>query len=271
MFFSDLVCWPSYKDKTYRLDWAYVSSSSDPILFKILACPEREGDYIEVLSTINTYAEIYVPTAITSFVDDMHFKVAAYNSFTDKLEKISDCVISSLIPTRKDFLMYREMVRRTTLDISKYRGKRKGYLLREKKYGTKASNVNFILDEPIGEEDTFSYGRKYKHGFHAPIQMMCGYTPSEKGDKEAPAVTELGVSDIRAPIQIIKAAFPYARPLSDVWVNADTNDRYIIKISSISRFRGMPIMQTLVASLLPKTDPVYDIEINKQEGELAYA
>jgi len=271
MSFTDLICWPSPRDKVYRLDWGYKSASGNDIEFKILYCPEREGDYVEKLSTVNTYADVYVEEAKTSFLDESYFKIAAYNAYTKKIESSSDPVASSIVPSRRDFLDYREMLRRTSLDIYKYIGKRDGYLLRAKKYGEKASNINYILDEPLGEEDLASFGRKYKGGFHRPIQMKCGYIKNEKGQQEAPKVVELGITDPRPQIGLVKMYYPYARPLDDVWVNADTNDRYIIQTSQIHVFRGLPVKQTLGISLLPKTDPAYDVEIIRFNGEAAYA
>jgi hypothetical protein len=194
-----------------------------------------------------------------NFIDDLWFIVSSNSSSSGGAElSRTEPFRWAYIPERSHYLKYREIMRRTELDIDRYIGGRKSYLFRLKTYGEIAKNVNPILKMPIGIEEKESFGQKYHGGYLPPIQIKCGYT-NEQGEMNQ-ITHEIGKTDVRQ-IGLVSMPYPIVRP-DDIIVNADTNERYIVlKGVKTPTFRGLPLRQLMTLSKLPRTDSAYNLQI----------
>jgi hypothetical protein len=295
--FDKYICWPEPLKSKYSLDWT--GYGDQDVYFKVFCSREKEGPFVLVLITpfpgaVIEYEKILIlldggvnntdyvqsidfgsPSTETlgaidandgsklekqqnlNFVDDLWFYVSAVSTLNQEIER-TDPFRWAHEPTRQHFLNYREIIRRTELDINRFLGARRGLLFRLKTFGQLAKNVNPILETNIGSEDDESFGEKYHMGYLPPIEMKCGYT-NEQGEKDLSNV-ETGTTDVRR-VGIVLLPHPIIRP-NDVWVNLDTNDRFVVmKGVKTPTFRGLPLRQIATISMLPRTDKAYNLEL----------
>jgi hypothetical protein len=251
----DSTCFPKYIQGKYFIDWK-AQGGSDP-LFEIFFSRQRDGNYQFVAHSEHPGKEVSLVEQNVNFLEDVWFKVVAKSGLSILAE--SEPFSSGLLPSKVDKLRYREIIRRSELDIERFLGKRAGFLLRKKTYGDRASNVNPVLDVPIGLEDRESFGGKFEGGHLPPVKMFCGYIQNERGDKST-TTQEVGLSDVRR-LGMVALHFPVISPY-DIWVNQDTNDRYqVMAPVKTATFAGLPIKQIVTLSLLPRDDKAYRIEI----------
>ena len=170
--FINATVLPNVSIGSYHVDWE--SAGNEEAVFKIYYSRENEGPWI----LVNQYSAPAVDVALDAlnlnFVDPIYFIVKAYGKTSHALLASSDVIVNAFIPEKGHYLRYKEIIRRTYLDISKYKGGRKIYLFRLKTYGAAAGNVNPILGMPIGEETANAYGQKFDGGYFDPIEIFCG-------------------------------------------------------------------------------------------------
>lgn len=256
--FTKAVALPNVYQGSYYVDWDGVGN--EDVLFKVYYSRENEGPWILVDEYDEPGVDIILDILNINFVDPVFFMIKAYGkTASHTLLATSDIVSDSYIPERGHYLRYREIIRRSYLDITRYRGARHAYLFRKKTYGTPAGNVNPILGMPIGLEDPEGVGQKFDGGYHTPILMPVGYF---SGDDNNPNMTvqEVGSSDVRK-LQLVAMPSPIIRQY-DILVNPDSNARFIaVPPFDISVFRGLVIKQTISMNLLPLSDKAYSLEL----------
>ena len=253
-FFESVKCWPEIYRGKYLLEWT--GYSVDDISFDVYAQADG-GVEVKLLSGIDTLS-CTAETGIQnlSFDNDLGFRIEATTPSGEK--NSSNTFYPSSVLDKKDRLMYREMIRRLDLDLKKFIGKQDGVLLRQKKYGSKAKNVNPVLDAPIGIEDKNSYGKKFDGGYLPGVKLRFGFLTPPTGTQKS-QTTENGKTDIRQ-VSIVTYPLPTAST-GDLWVDIATNNRYTVVGREQPTFYGAPRKQQLVLSLLPVSDPAYNVSI----------
>jgi hypothetical protein len=248
---------PNVSAGSYHVDWE--GTGNENVTFKVSHAREEEGPWIESATYQSPGVDIALSYLNLNFLDPVAFKVKAYNATSHKLVATSEIVKDAYIPEKGHFLRYREIIRRTYLDITRYVGARSAYLFRLKTYGAVAKNVNPILSMPIGSEDPDAYGQKFDGGYFDPIRIPCGYAGGETSNIQL-SVGEQGATDIRK-LALITMPSPIIRPY-DIIVNPDSNERYVVVAPvKTETFRDLTIRQIPTISLLPPTDKAYSLNL----------
>lgn len=254
---TSLNVFPSVLSGTYSIQWDGVGEG----IFKYVIewAPNESGPWKyagEVIGANNIVVE--VKERPLSHADDIWFKLVVKSG--PAIVAVSTPASYSLETNRKEYLQYREMLRRWNLELEKFIGNT-GYLLRLKLFGEKAKNVHPILGQPIGVEDEESFGQTFRGGYWPAIKMKVAYTDRpEEGPTQLPN-EEIGLSDkyvtrfMSMPFPIIKA--------NDIWVSGNNNNRFIVKNVDTLDFNGLMLKQVVDLSRLPITDPVYKIQITR--------
>lgn len=162
--------------------------------------------------------------------------------------------------SQRNFLLAKEVTRKEKLRL-KSDGTR-GYLIRRMRYGVEDSNVLVpIVGEIFDPTKRATYGTAFQIGYHPPIPLQVDLT-------YGPLQETRGQGDIQTndanPRQAM--ARMLAQPdcvLEDVWVNADTDDRYLISEANIVvSLAGVPIVKQATLSLMPRNHIVYKIPVS---------
>lgn len=158
----------------------------------------------------------------------------------------------------KDWLLAREIIRKETLLMKKRVGV-KGFLLKRKTYGDPCMDCT---DPNTGSVTNPScagcYGTGIEGGYYSPLELWVTMNPSQSLQK---LTNDQGV--ITANVETVRAlAYPQADP-NDIWVNANTNNRYRVleDAAAIARHRGIDLIMNIRIEELPSSSPVYNIPV----------
>lgn len=252
-----LSVFPSVLYGTYDLEWDGVGDG----VFRYVVewAPNESGPWTyagEVIGANNL--TVSVKERKLSNTDDIWFRLAVKSG--PATVAFSTPVSYHINVTRKEFLQYREMIRRWNLELEKFIGS-SGYLLRLKLFGEKAKNVHPILGEPIGTEDEESFGQEYRGGYWPAVKMKVAYTDRPEENNQELKNQEMGLSETYMT-RFMTLPFPTIRA-NDIWVSGNNNNRFIVKKVDTLDFNGLIIKQVIDISRLPVNDPVYKIPILK--------
>lgn len=201
---------------------------------------------------------VNVPERKLSNSDDIWFRLIVRSGLS--VVAVSTPISFTVEANRKEYLQYREMLRRWNLELEKFIGST-GYLLRVKLFGEKAKNIHPILGQPIGTEDEESYGQYYKGGYWPAVKMKVAYTERPEENTQKFSNEETGLSE-QYFTRFMSMPFPTIRT-NDIWVSGNTNNRFIVKKVDTLDFNGLALKQIIDVSRLPVTDPVYKIQIER--------
>jgi len=252
--FEKVKCWPSHKVKTFCIEW--YGYGTENVSFDVLVTFNNGETFTKVVSTDHVSVEATVMEHDLNFFDDTKFQVNAVN----QSGVVGSSILFSPAPsiTNNIRLSYKEIMRRSELDMSKYIGQKDILILKAKRHGDLASNINPILEAPIGIEDQESFGKKFKGGYLKPIKSKGGYMVFNKGDKGS-KTQEHGISDPRK-IAIMLLPFPTV-DVGDLIIDVNMDDRFLIEAIKTSAFFNLPVKQIAQLSLLPRSDEAYSIDI----------
>jgi hypothetical protein len=212
-------------------------------------------------STLKTVVNVAETTVnfkdrLLSNTDPIWFRVVAKEG--GKVQDISVPSFYNNSLNKRDFLRYREMLRRWNLELKKFSGV-SGLLLRLKTFGETADNVHPILGSPIGTEDESGLGKKFKGGYWPAIEMYVAYADAPQITPKQLSVEETGITEPDS-VLFFTMPFPVIKP-QDIWIASATNYRYEVRKVEEIEFRTMTIKQQVLASRLPVTDPAHKIKI----------
>ena len=160
---------------------------------------------------------------------------------------------------RRDYLRYREILRRKHLGFEKTPCS-PGWLLRRRIYGTVCPLcTDEILNTPSSSECLTCYGTGITGGYYDPVAMRADWFSGASPRNADTSKEEAG------PTQVLKASiklFPVPDAKSeDIWIDQGTRYRYLIEKNVPEQYGGSPIGQTLSISRLPSQHPVYSFPI----------
>lgn len=162
---------------------------------------------------------------------------------------------------KREFLMYREMLRQVNLALSKVIAANRGYLLRRIIYGAKCPIcLDEILETPVSSECTTCFGTGINGGYYAPVLMKAAW------GAEGPSKKVNTTKEPSGPTQIERqrlTLFPYPEARSeDIWVDDGTRFAYLIERNDPLAFCGSNVEQRLIVSRLPAHHPIYGFVID---------
>lgn len=250
---------PSVLTGDYYIEW---DGKGDGVFKYVVEwAPNESGPWFYAGETIGSNGvTVKVEERKLSNSDDIWFRL---------IVKSGNLVVATSTPAsytvevhRKEYLQYREMLRRWNLELEKFIGST-GYLLRVKLFGEKAKNVHPILGQPIGTEDQESHGQFYKGGYWPSVRMKAAYTERPEENTQKFSNEEVGLSE-QYFTRFMTMPFPTIRA-NDIWVSGNTNTRFIVqKVDSLD-FNGLIVKQIVDISRLPVTDPAYKINVNRAQ------
>jgi hypothetical protein len=160
----------------------------------------------------------------------------------------------------KDWNTAREIIRKERLRLGLVSSD--GYLLRKMRYGVASkANTDTLTSEIIDSGYRGSWGTAFKVGYHPPVPMDVDFlnktiTEVRGGDNVAAHGSQLDETSVRV------VAFPDIAK-EDVWVDADTDQRWIIHDIKIdSAWRGVPLIHVVTFRLAPHNDVIYEIPVD---------
>jgi len=163
---------------------------------------------------------------------------------------------------KREFLMYREMLRQVNLALQKVIAANPGMLLRRKIYGAKCPEcLDEILETPVSSECRVCYGTGIEGGYYAPVPMPAAWGP--EGNPRNTNTTK----EPSGPTQIARhrlTIFPYPEARSeDVWVDGGTRFCYLVESNQPLAFCGSVVEQRITVSRLPAHHPIYSFRIDE--------
>jgi len=140
-----------------------------------------------------------------------------------------------------------------------------GYLLKVRFYGNKcALCVDPDSGEPTRTNCPQCYGTGYVSGYHKPVP--CFNADIGPSDEEMKLPTDVGLTLAGGVCSLRFVNEPNVFS-ADVWVNAVTDDRYIIgQIASVSSINGVRLVGRATAARLSYDHPVYAVPVGNRDA-----
>lgn len=163
---------------------------------------------------------------------------------------------------RRDWRIAREIVRKERLRHRLVA--QDGYLLKRRFSGLKCPTcLDLQTDVPRNPDCPVCFGTGYQCGYYYPLGCVWADLSPQSVHKEIDTEGSRGVI-----ADIIVSARMLAVPLLeeyDVWVSADTDDRYYVhRIQNLAEIRGVPLILSAELRLAAYTDVIYDVQIPEQ-------
>lgn len=163
---------------------------------------------------------------------------------------------------RQDNLIFQKIVRDETLRLCKKVGHR-GYLLRRKYWGERASTVSTDTYEVLNPTSTEDYGTGFKGGYWQP---MVFWVDINANNVQKVVKSEIGTLDNKAVVAR-GLAFPLPRS-NDIWVDCATGLRHRIdSVSIIAKVRHLPVVTQFQLNEIPPTHVIYQFPLTKPDDD----
>ena len=143
------------------------------------------------------------------------------------------------ILNRHDWLLARDIIRKEYLRMVKTHAGNKGWLLKKREHGIKCTTcIDEDLEQVVSSRCPECFGTRYLRGYYDAIPYYMDFNASKR-DKQIDV--NLGTSDER-PEAVRCIAYPRLDSY-DIWVDGDTNIRYIVRgVEIISKMRNIPLI-----------------------------
>ncbi len=155
-----------------------------------------------------------------------------------------------------DWTIAREIIRKETLLLYKRTGTR-GWLLKRRLFGepcTDPACVDQVTGQILNPNCPDCYGTGIVGGYYAALEYWVTMNPTQRIKK-----LDVNLGVIAESMETVRAlAHPSPDP-NDVWVQANTNQRYIIQsdIVASARHRGVDLVLNLRLQERPTSDGIY--------------
>lgn len=166
---------------------------------------------------------------------------------------------------RHDYLLYRDMLRKECLLLSKFTGM-SGELMRRKHWGTPCP---VCLDHDTGEVTNGRcpqcLGTRFVGGYYSAIKWPVSEVTLPK-TKKTNDTGGKGTMDDKSRI-VRSLAIPMPDSF-DIWTHYGNNDRYVIdSVDPVASFKGIIVAVNLSLKKLPYTDIVYEAPVDTSSQE----
>lgn len=185
------------------------------------------------------------------------FRIVIKNSATNEVVSTSIGYTSERSLSKKDRLLYREMVRREALTLNKFNGA-DFLLFRRIVNGTLCTGcIDEILQQSASNECPSCYGTGFLGGYYQKgiLRINVNADDDSKLSLQASGPQELSAVSGNFP------GYPIVK-FKDILVDPYTNKRYEIISTIEDQFHTYNIRQTVIMSRLPPSDPCYQIPVN---------
>jgi hypothetical protein len=223
------------------------------------------GDWTEVAGPLTDVCS-YTDTAQYNWNKDrdLYYRVRFTDSsganYTGAPAKAGDGLLN-----KHDWLIYREIMRKECLLLSKYTGMT-GEYLRRKHWGVQCTQCLDWDTEEVGNVSCpVCLGTGFVGGYYTAIKMNVSEIKTPTTNKEIKEA--FGTVDDKAIV--VRALVVAPMPDSmDLWVNTSNNDRYVIRqIVPQASYKGIIISALLQMQKLPYTDVTYEVPVDTSSQE----
>lgn len=162
----------------------------------------------------------------------------------------------------KDWLMAREILRKEKLRHSKV--SINGYLIKALRYGKLCPRcLDPMTLEPTDNNCSVCLGTGFERGFHPAVPLQCWDLTPQIID-ETQDIRLKGTSRENAYVMARVIGYPGLNNY-DVWVNAQTNERWLIReIKVAAAIRGVPLIYEVRMGLIPFNNGIYDVSVEPE-------
>lgn len=166
----------------------------------------------------------------------------------------------------KDWLMAREIIRKELLRHQKV--SIDGYLIKALRYGKPCPRCrDAMTQEPTDNNCSVCLGSGFEGGYHPPLPMQC-WDLSPQLIRENQDINVKGTTREDAYVNARVIGFP-ALNRDDIWVNASTDERWLIKeIQIAAALHGVPLIYNVRLGLVPFTNSIYEIPLEPEAPEV---
>lgn len=192
---------------------------------------------------------------------DVFYKViledAGGNQYT------SQAVHASTYWSRYDWTLAREIIRKETMVMRKRAGVC-GWLLKARVFGALCPCTDPDTGQKMSPDCVECYGTGIVGGYYPPFEYWVIMNPTQRLKK-----LDADQGLITRNIETVRA-LAYPSPLSnDIWVNANTDQRYVVgsDIVAAARHRGIDLILNLRLEERPRSDPIYAFPIPCSIGD----
>ena len=219
------------------------------------------------LSEALDWQNVGIPVVNGFFADDTILRAAGSINITNyrvTLTTPTSTYVSAAAPClgrlgEKDWLLAREIIRKERLRHHKV--SIDGYLIKELRYGKPCERCRDIMTEEATDTSCpICLGTGFENGYHPAVPMQCW---------DLSLLTIQEMQDLNIKGSTVENAYIGARVIGfpglnrgDVWVNAHTDDRWLIKtIRTSAAMRGVPLVYDIQMGLLPYSSGYYQLSL----------
>lgn len=219
--------------------------------------PTELGPWTAVSASSNTLSYFLKgvgPKQLNNQVE-YFFRIVIKNNATSEVISSSIGYQAGRTLTKRDRLIYREMVRREALTLDKFNGA-EFILLKRIVNGTICTDcVDEILQQAASNECPSCYGTGFQGGYYPQGRIQANLDEDSKLSLQTPGLQELTQLSGNFP------GYPIVK-FKDILVDTYTNKRYEVLSTVEDQFRTYNIRQTVILSRLPPSDPSYQVPTN---------
>ncbi len=242
------------------VEWALERTFLEPgpYTFTLYRCPSAtspEAEWTAIAEVVDQPWAYDNNPALPAKGTDIFYRVV----LVDGLGAVhtSQAVTGSSYWNRYDFTLAREIIRKETMLLRKRAGI-KGWLLRRRTFGDPCPCTDPETEQVLNPNCEECFGTGYVGGYFPAFEYWVIANPSQhmrKLDADRGLITE-NVETVRA--------LAYPSPASgDVWVNAYTDQRYLImsNVVSLAKHRGIDLILQLQLQERTRGEAIYQIPV----------
>lgn len=251
---------PGYA-KGHFIQWKLDPVFSESLPYNYTVEVSGTPNFSELYYTLpvgDSFFAVDTTRTVQSFVDDHYYRVKLTTG--DKRTYYSKHILlGGSMATRRQWKMAAEITRKEILRMSRFTGST-SWLLKRKNFGlTTKATVDPVTGAAMAD-NVSDFGVGLSGGYYDPLYILMTYEDVQQDRHQDPR--GLGVIETRT-VDIRMIGYP-AVEIHDVIADSDDDKRYIVTAQNPTFFPSTDIIviQQLKASLIPNTDPIYDIDLN---------
>lgn len=162
----------------------------------------------------------------------------------------------------RDWLLAREIVRKEQLRHKFVSVP--GYLIKPMRFGKLCRRCRDPLTHEVTDSNCgVCNGTGFEVGYHPPLKLQCWDLSTQTIAEDIDTQLK-GTTRVNPYVTARVIGFP-ALQRDDIWVNATSDERWVVRSLKISAaLRGVPIIYDVTMGLLPFTNVAYSVEIGEE-------